>query len=540
MLVLLVYWFILFLFASLSGIAFQNIFGLSKTNTSFTLLFGIIFQTLFLSLCAFFFRINIEVFIVNCSIQLLFFFKYKSEFLSFFKNFFKSFSKKQIYLFIALTIFVALKSAQLPSVFDNESYYIQTIKWLNECGFVKGVANVHPFLGQFSFWHVLQSGFNAEFISVSFVPLLFNDINGFLLIIGIYYFIEKHNIFGFNWSFFGILFIVFYYQFIDAPSPDLPILIFSAIVFNEFIEETKDVKAIMILIVYMLFLKVTIAPILLITIIYLLKNKNTTAFFVIISSLFGSIWIAKNSIITGYPFFPLSFLETNYDWKMSQSVLNKIGQITVDAGYSENLINTKNLTLFKKVHLWINLDGINALFNKGILLLFVLIPFSQFFKKNTNFKVLYFILLTHLLILLSISPQYRFFLPTFILFSTIIIYEISIYLKFSIKNSIVAVSLIFICVNLFIDVKNISNSNLFSFSQLLIPQPITKYKNIYFELKRIDNFKFYDPKLYNLHETSNGNLPCVNEELFHFYNYIPQQRTNDIRDGFYAKEIKHE
>ncbi|MFC4740705.1 LIC_10190 family membrane protein [Flavobacterium ponti] len=533
MLILLVYWFILFLFASLSGIAFQNLCGLSKSNSSFTLLFGIIFQTLFLSFCAFFFNINTEVFILNCAFQIAFVLKYKSEFLFFLKSIFKSFSRKQFYLFFGLTLLLALKSAQTPTIFDNESYYIQTIKWLNEYGFVKGVANVHPFLAQFSFWHVLQSGF-----SFSFLPINFNDINGFIVLIGILYFIENYNKTGFNWTFFGILFLIFYYQFIDAPSPDLPILIFSVIIFNEFIQETKDVKTIFIFIIYMIFLKVTIAPILLLAIIYLFRNQKTVPFFGFISLFFGTIWIAKNLIITGYPLFPLSFLETNFDWKMSNNVLNKLAQITVDAGYAENLLETKNLTLLEKIKLWINLEGINSIFNKGILLLFLVVPFTKFFKQTSKFRILYFILLFHFIFLLVISPQYRFFLPTFILFSTIIIYEIATYLKFSIKNSVIIISLLLVSFSTFIDIKSGANKSTFALNQLIIPESITKYKINNFEAKKIENFYYNDPKLPNLYETSNGNLPCVNEKLFHYYNYFPQQRTNQLKDGFYAKELK--
>lgn len=540
MLILLVYWFILFLFASLSGIALQNTFGLSKTNMSFTLLFGIIFQTLFLSLCAFFFRINYEIFIVNCFIQLLFFFKYKTEFSTFCKLLFKSFSKNQTYLFLGLTLLIALKSAQLPTIFDNESYYIQTIKWLNEYGFVKGVANVHPFLGQFSFWHVLQSGFNAEFISASLVPLQINDINGFILLIGIYYFIQKHIKKAFNWSFFGIVFLVFYYQFIDSPSPDLPILVLSAIIFNEFIENSNEIKSTLLFIIFMIFIKVTIAPILLIALIYLWKNKTSIPYFGIISIVFGSIWIAKNVIITGFPLFPLTFIVTKFDWKMSLSVIKKLTQLTIDAGYSENVVKTVNLSMFEKLNLWFHLGGINAVFNKGILFLFVIIPFTKFFKTNKNFIFLYFILLVQFLFLLVTSPQYRFFLPTFILFSTVIIYEVSIYLKFPRRKLVVVFSLLLISINLFFDVKNTNDNSSFHLSQLIIPESNTKYKNIEFEKKSIENFNYNNVKLPNLHETSNGDLPCVNDKLYKYYKCFPQQRTNDMKDGFYAKELRYE
>ena len=68
---------------------------------------------------------------------------------------------------------------------------------------------------------------------------------------------------------------------------------------------------------------------------------------------------------------------------------------------------------------------------------------------------------------------------------------------------------------------------------MVIPSAVTKYQNIDFDKKTKGNFIFYDPNLPNLYETSNGKLPCVNEKLFKYYNYIPQQKTSSLRDGFY-------
>ena len=535
MLLILVYWFIIFLFASLSGIASQHFFGLTKTNTAFTLLFGLIFQTVLIGLFAFFYRINFEFFCLNLVLQIVLFVKFRTDFLFLFKNLLLHFSKLKKLLFFGLVLLIALKSSQLPSIFDNESYYIQTIKWLNEYGFVKGVANVHPFLGQFSFWHVLQSGF-----SFSFLPINFNDINGFILLVGIYYFIEKERFSSDNWSFFSVIFLVFYFQFLDAPSPDLPILVLSAIVFNEFIQHSKEEKSILLFIIYIIFLKLTFAPILILALVYLVKNKKLLLFFSKASVIFSIIWIIKNTIITGYPLFPLSLFETDFDWKMGQSVLNKLAQVTIDAGYVENLVATKNLSFIEKLKLWFHLDGINALFNKGILILFIIIPLTQFFKKYKNFKILYFILVFHFIFLLITSPQYRFFLPSFILFSTIIIYEISTHLKFDTKRFTLTVSLLLVGLSLFMNIKKASYKTPFNFSQILIPDPITKYNSISFEQKRIDDFIFYEAKFPNMYETGNGNLPCVNAKVFQYYNYLPQQRTTDVKDGFTSKELKHE
>lgn len=539
MLQIIFYWSILLVFSALSGIAFQNVLKLPKTNISFTLLYGLIFQTLFLSCCAFFYRINFEVFVLNAFLQVIFFLRFKTEFYNFNKFFFTIFSKKTGLIFVGLIILIALKSAQLPTIFDNESYYIQTIKWLNEYGFVKGLVNIHPFLGQFSFWHVLQSGFNFSFFTNKS-----NDINGFILLIGIYYFFENYLKKGFNFSFLGILFFAIYFQFLDAPSPDLPILVISAIIFNEFIENSNNIKSIILFIVFMVFIKVMVAPFLLITVFYLIKNKKLLSYFCYISLSLGIIWIIKNIIITGYPLFPLQIFPTKFDWILNEDLMRTMFKNSNNLGYSENIKNSTTYTLIEKLNFWIRLNGLNGLFNKGILLLFTLIPFTQFFKKEKNFKILYFILLLHLLFLLLTSPQYRFFLPTFILFSSVLIYELLNCIKIPIKKSLLLFSMLLTLTSIFVDIKNLNNQSLFNLSQLIIPESNTKYENIEFKNNQIGNFNFYDANLYNQHETANGDLPCVNKRQIDYYKKhfqtIPQMRTNDIKDGFYAKKLTNE
>ena len=50
---------------------------------------------------------------------------------------------KMLLLFSSLLLLA--QSATSPFIIDNETYYIQTIKWLNEYGFVSGLANLHLF-----------------------------------------------------------------------------------------------------------------------------------------------------------------------------------------------------------------------------------------------------------------------------------------------------------------------------------------------------------------------------------------------------------
>src|SRR5690606_10458734 len=72
-----------------------------------------------------------------------------------------------------LLVYAASGGGLLP---DNETYYIQTVKWLNEAGYVSGLANLHIFLAQQSGWHLLQAVFSFPFLEIEF-----NDLSAFAL-----------------------------------------------------------------------------------------------------------------------------------------------------------------------------------------------------------------------------------------------------------------------------------------------------------------------------------------------------------------------
>ena len=132
-----------------------------------------------------------------------------------------SFMKSLLFI---ISVLILAQCASPPFIIDNESYYIQTIKWLNEYGFVNGLVNLHVFLGQTSGWHILQSAFNFSFLYDRF-----NDISGLALLLGNVYAIFKLNAFVTKKEtsklnlVFGLfpLWNVFLFQFISAPSPEI-------------------------------------------------------------------------------------------------------------------------------------------------------------------------------------------------------------------------------------------------------------------------------------------------------------------------------
>ena len=168
MILILLSW-ILFFFVFLSyGYTFSKVVKIQPTDLTITVLLGIIIQTILLTSCSFFYKIGTVVFAINLILSALLFYLGRNELITLLKNTYSTFYKFSTYtkLVMLLLLIIALKtSSDLPFLIDNESYYIQSIKWINEYGLVKGLANLHLFLGQMSPFHILQAGFNFNFIS---------------------------------------------------------------------------------------------------------------------------------------------------------------------------------------------------------------------------------------------------------------------------------------------------------------------------------------------------------------------------------------
>jgi hypothetical protein len=556
MIVIALSWLILLIFFIPTGIAAKSLLKIKTDDSYIPIFLGIFIQCLGLSICSFFFKIGLGVFIFNFLIIIgLSIWKSREikESLKEIKNDLKSLSKTSKFTLLTILIFSLFKCAQYPFIIDNESYYLQTIKWINEYGFVKGLGNLHIYLGQTSPFHVLQAGFNFNFLTDRI-----NDINGFLLLISSIYFItefeKRHSKNGeIHWIGFILVFNIFFFQFINAPSPDLSIVLVSQILFYHFLDKEDSLdnfKIATLLFLYLLFVKITVAPLGLLVVYILGFHKNRFYFLLFFGTMTTVILILKNSIITGYPFYPFDVFPLKVDWKIPQELLEFVSYITQKAGYFKNG-SAHNASLFVKLNSWFHLGGINRIFNLGILVLFVS---GLFIKKNqlqSKYKILYAILATHFIILLLNSPQFRFFLPEFVFLSVLILSSISAYFKINIKfiRYALLISIILPMILMeFIDYKNFTENKLhqqtekYNWYQILIPEKNSKYADIKFEKIKEGNLNYNSPKEnFFFYGTANGELPCVNKVQIDYlkkkYHIKPQLRTSNLSDGFYSKNI---
>lgn len=544
------------------GFYFDKIFCLKNKNFIITSILGLFSITVFGSIWAIFGRINIEFHVILLLFNLFVIIRFKSDILSIYKTHSKELNQLptelKAYLSI-ITVMIIAQCSLLPYIIDNESYYIQTIKWINEYGFVKGIANLHLFLGQASGWHVTQSIFNFSFLYPNF-----NDISGFCLLLGVFFSIQKLNEFYINKKltyltigFFPIA-SIYFFQFISAPSPDIPVYVFTFIILFYFLENYKKCEVevfnlIIILTLFTIYIKSTSVILVLIPIILLIINFKITykylAKSIALSILIFLLFIIKNTIISGSPFFPSKIFEfIKIDYAVPEAIENFYYNELKNFGYLVNLEQYKTLSKYELFIRWLTLPKLTGLFNKITFFLILATPFFIYkFQNKIKYWLVYVLMTLQLLLLLATSPQYRFFM-NFTLFYGIFGFVCLFRTKKIIISSLV-IGLLPILLTLFVPIplsgftnnKFMAYNSHFTMKEILFPAKNSK-NNTGFELIKIGNFKYNSPiKNDFFWGTGNGNLPCVNKDQVEYYQkyfrVIPQMRTNDLKDGFYAKQI---
>jgi hypothetical protein len=559
MLVILICWSYIF-FTSISfGYVLHRVWKIQTQNIALISFSGLFVITLSASIWAIFGRINIEF-------QLFFLL---SNSIIWFKNF-KPLTEisKSIYidiqnltkttkLFLGLfSILILAQSANVPTLPDNDSYYIQTIKWLNEYGFVTGLANLHLFLGQTSAWHITQSVYNFSFLYDNF-----NDLNGYILLLGNFWAFQKLHSYTKNQKkidlAFGLLPISYLilFQFISSPSPDLPIYIFSLILIDLFLNKDENkVRNHFLLMVFislfLLFIKITASILFLFPIILLFQDynslKNSLPKVTILSGFVFIIWTIKNCIITGYPLYPVStFTIFNFTHQVPKNVL--------DYFFSSDMMHSFYVPfgIYSEISLWYQLklylfhNGIEGYLALGTLLLVIITPFL--IHKQTKKKQLllvYVIFLCLLILLWMSSPQIRFYLYFVIFFGLLTI-------AYLIKDNLISILffanglLLFLLLFVPIEFSQWTNDGILAKNKTLgihsVILPKTSHE-IHFKKVQKGNLEYFTPvDTQSFWITGNGNLPCVNEEQIDYFethfNIIPQLRTINLKDGFYSKTI---
>jgi len=560
MLLILISWFYIFITAISFGIVFSKIVRLKQFEVIITTIFGLFSVTLLATVWAFFGPINIAFHLFLCISSLLFWYKNKLTFTTLLKVIYcqiKSLSIPIKILFVISSVLILAQSATLPFIIDNESYYIQTIKWLNEYGFVPGLANLHLFLGQTSGWHISQSVF-----SFSFLYERFNDLNGFCLLIGNFFAFQKLSDY-FSKSnrmdlVFGLLPLtyVFLFQFISAPSPDLPIYVIGFILFSEYLQNNQikyQFITISVLALFAFFIKVTAFILLLFPLVLFIKHfivlKKQFYTTTLLSSLVFILFIIKNSLLSGYPLFPLiCFRIDTFDHTVPSIIMNFFFSKSMLHSFYMPYGTFDNSSLLYILKKYFFSNGLSGYFGILSLLIIGIVPVIIIKKRLIkSIWTIYFAFIALAVFLILSAPQYRFYIYfslffLLILLSLVLSNQKQIIRLLGLNMIVIAIILILpMSFNNLTKNKFLTKNNTFHLKNIFIPEPNSKWKNEY-KKTSIGNMHYHSPTNTSFFwVTGNGDLPCINNSQLNYFQkgflFIPQQRSVDLSNGFYSQKV---
>lgn len=564
MILILINWIYILLLSFGWGITATNLDSRFKiSNISLVVLLGLFFQMVCLHFYAIFQPVNLVWYILNTIAATGFIFLKRAEALSILNNTITSFLGWNRYckiLFLLISGIALMQSATVPYIPDNESYYLQSIKWLNEYGLVRGLANLHIYFGQMSGWHILQSAFNFGFISNRL-----NDINGFIVVVTAFYSIGKLNRYfkeqQFSGLFLGLIFIsgIFIFQFVNTPSPDLPVFLVSQIIFYQFYRGYKNNNANILFMVFMgLFLtliKVIVFPLLLLPLLLLIKKRAGVKSYILpaIACFISFVAFAfKNYIISGYLLYPTPiFGEVLHPvWQLPQSLQDFYYRYTKMAAYTRikygQYVQMNQWQIFK---VWLFEPKLRVFFNTIMIGLLVVFPF--FIKKRKVLWWLYGYMVLQFLLLYITSPQYRFFFPQILCMASIIL-AFLVYSRPKMVKYILITGAILPLFSLFftVNIQPLTNNKFtppvlyaFKFSNIIIPEKNSRFD---FQVKKVKdgNLVYFSPSGEGILLWFNGDLPlpAVNEKQIRWFekkqHIRPQMISTDMGDGFYSEQVK--
>lgn len=362
-------------------------FLFNSENHSFSSIYAYFLVAISSSIYAWFGNLNLflESFWIFIGIFNWFIFKTKRQ------QFIHKISKFQFSFWIFLLIFIFFSNFS-PTLFDYYSYYVPSIKILDELGLISGISNLNWSFGQMSFTHIFQSTFNQ-------ILDVYLRSNLLVIFFFLFYCYENKKLIL-------LLFLPFFTFFISSPSPDLMVFCMSLILANELFTNNKN--EFLILSTLLFITKPTAFIFLILSLIFWIISKNKSFKYVLVCCFLISIYLIKNIFVTSFPLFPISVFGFDVPWKPNQQILQnsyEIAQITAfDLKYS--LQEIENFSFYKRLITWTSL----SYFNIFAVILIILFLFKSILSKNFKLLILSIIIVFKFIFLFYFSPQIRFFL----------------------------------------------------------------------------------------------------------------------------------
>ena len=508
------------------GSIFERIFGKAWTGISAKLFSGTVLLSLFWTVAAFFFPINIyiELISVATGISTFFYFKQNLRLIDFIKE-----NSKAFFPILLVIIFFG---AFYPFILDHFGYYIPTIKWISEVGLVKGISNLDLLLGQSSVWHIFQAGF-SNFSD----PFL--RINSVILIIYLIYILEKKS-----WIHLGFLPILFLFS--QSPSPDLPLIVFSLMILNEILKGNKNISLLFAFSVFVFIIKPTVIWLPVFTLLYALLILKSNLKFLIGGSLIFILFLIKNIWTFGFPVFPVQFLDSGLNWTTNKELLKISSEIAIEKTFDMQYTaaEIKNFSTSDYLINWFSIEGIKSKIHIAFALTLIVFSVFTFIKKKKIITILLISVLIKSLIVLLFSAQYRFLIDVFFVVVFVVFFEM-----ISRKTSLlIFISASIVC-GIFLAFPKFIQPHFPSFrlGNYMMGFEKTQFiKPSYFKLEKYQSYDLGNLKL-NVVEgypfSFDIPIPAVSPGYIQEYidaGIVPQKIRSDLKDGFIWRKASPE
>ena len=239
------------------------------------------------------------------------------------------------YHFILLLILIAVVAsiASLePMDYDTYLYHGQAIKWIENYGSVKGLANLHPRFGYNSAYMCFQALFSFSFLGRSL-----HHSNGFIVLFMLFYALSDNFIIAKRkpdttdlLKASMIFYVIYTLDSISSSGTDIFPMLALLYIFSKWIGVYKsgsEGKAaqyglLCMLSVFCVTVKLSIAPVILLSVlpvVLLARKKELKKLwgFVITAVFIGLPYLIRNIILSGYLLYPMEKFDLlNVDWKV--------------------------------------------------------------------------------------------------------------------------------------------------------------------------------------------------------------------------------
>ena len=237
------------------------------------------------------------------------------------------------------------------------------------------------------------------------------------------------------------------------------------------------------------------------------------------------------------------------DWRLPENVETYFANYMQHYAYHMDPQLFSEASSLVKIKHWLTAPMPHGYFNSLMLVLLVSMPFViKRVQDKKAYCIIYGLAILNMILLFSSSPQYRFFFP-FILCFGLILAGLLLYKKRIIVLALSGSTLL-AAVPLFVEINNdifTSNtlhdtSSTFNLDFLLHPHQNSQYP-VSHKILDLENTQIHTPDQIDFFwGTGDLPLPALNEsQLDYFRTYfkvIPQQRTKDLKDGFYSKILE--